>query len=144
MAYELEVSDRVTSWTAEGKTYRPGIYVVDEATANAANRNAALGIAVSVREVDDAGEAVTYTEDEPTGAITKADLTTQNDTTDFVCLADCGVKPFRTERNRDKHMSNVHPDYEAPPAAEEGEDAPLFTEVVEEDEIGDSDEGGSS
>lgn len=133
MPWELEVSDSVGSWGAYGKVYRPGIYTITNELVAAAAREQG---GITVREVAEAGEQITYPDaaalpSEPgAGPLTSAEMLGKTPQAEWPCLTAedpavaCTVKPFRSQKALDAHMERVHPGWEPPAEGEVLEEDP--------------------
>lgn len=148
MAMEIEVKQTVGHWGCHGRTFTPGIYIVDDEVIIEAARNTQHCI---VRDAPDGAETGVVTrydnapaklvnEDGSVKPLSGADLAHGNDAPLLDCPVGCGADGFVNQASLDEHTGFAHPTYVPPPEPIEPEpvdDNPFApTPRTEEDSSG--------
>jgi hypothetical protein len=135
--YELEVTGHVGIWGYAGKLYRPGVYVVDDSTAEAARVHEGLIVREVAAPADpEAPEPapVFYEQaSDPPGTqpLTRRDVREGN-AERFLCPV-CNAE-MRSKIGVRVHLTRAHPDYEEQAASEASSDAEPEAEAEADDD----------
>ena len=121
--YIIEVSDKLNSWTSEGRRYRPGIYRTDDLSLVQSAERTVFGVTVTKaktkadEESQDAGEGaatqeVKFPQDVETteGPLSIRDLRQGNEVT-YPCRRKICVElaPFKSKEALQGHNREIHP-----------------------------------
>lgn len=108
MAWEIEITDRYSSWGTAGRVFRPGIYIVDDERILKAAREMEGIIVRRVKAKDEPADETFPEAEQPKGPITTEDLKGSNAQEFFCDIGDCGAGPYKTRAGLSTHKRRAH------------------------------------